>query len=147
MRLQKEAILTNQTFQNKEEAIRKAGELLVQAGAVDEGYVDAMLDRENIVTTHMGNFVAIPHGTDEAKTMVKKTAISIIQVPHGVDFAPDEEQEKMAMMIFGLAGVGDEHLEVLSQIAIFCSEVANVVRLVNADSPEEIIQLLEEVDI
>ncbi|MBG9982826.1 PTS sugar transporter subunit IIA [Aerococcaceae bacterium DSM 111020] len=147
MRLQKEAILTNQTFQNKEEAIRKAVELLVQAGAVDEGYVDAMLDRENIVTTHMGNFVAIPHGTDEAKTMIKKTAISIIQVPHGVDFAPDEEQEKMAMMIFGLAGVGDEHLEVLSQIAIFCSEVANVVRLVNADSPEEIIQLLEEVDI
>ncbi len=147
MRLQKEAILTNQSFQTKEEAIRKAGELLVQAGAVDEGYIDAMLDRENIVTTHMGNFVAIPHGTDEAKTMVKKTAISILQVPHGVDFAPDEDQEKMAMMIFGLAGVGNEHLEVLSQIAVFCSEVANVVRLVNADSPEEIIQLLEEVDI
>lgn len=147
MRLHKDNILINQSFATKEEAIRKSGELLVQHGAVDEGYIDAMLERENIVTTHMGNFVAIPHGTDEAKTMVKETAISIIQVPHGVDFAPDEDQEKMAMLIFGIAGVGEEHLSVLSQIAVFCSELSNVVKLVNADSAEEIIQLLEEVNI
>lgn len=146
MELKKEAILLDQTFQTKEEAIRQAGQLLVDAGAVDAGYIDLMLEREEVVTTHMGNFVAIPHGTDEGKTHVKSTAISIIQVPQGVNFAPNEPEEKLAMMIFGIAGVGNEHLDVLSKIAVFCADVENVVRLVNASTEEEIIQMLGEVE-
>ncbi|AXY26596.1 PTS mannitol transporter subunit IIA [Suicoccus acidiformans] len=146
MELKKEAILLDQTFQTKEEAIRQAGQLLVDAGAVDAGYIDSMLEREEVVTTHMGNFVAIPHGTDEGKTHVKSTAISIIQVPQGVNFAPNEPEEKLAMMIFGIAGVGNEHLDVLSKIAVFCADVENVVRLVNASTEEEIIQMLGEVE-
>lgn len=146
MELKKEAILLDQTFQTKEEAIRQAGQLLVDAGAVDAGYINSMLEREEVVTTHMGNFVAIPHGTDEGKTHVKSTAISIIQVPQGVNFAPNEPEEKLAMMIFGIAGVGNEHLDVLSKIAVFCADVENVVRLVNASTEEEIIQMLGEVE-
>ena len=107
-------------------------------------YIEAMLAREEIVTTHMGNFIAIPHGTDEGKKHVKATSISIIQAPYGVDFAADdEEEEKMAMMIFGIAGLGDEHLDLLSKIAIVCSDVENVVRLTNAENSEEIIEIIE----
>lgn len=146
MQLEPSMIQLNQSFTNKEDAIRRAGQLLVDAGKVEPSYIDAMLDREQVVTTHMGNFIAIPHGTDDAKSAVKETGISIIQVPQGVDFAPGEAHEKMAMMVFGIAGVGNDHLEILSQIAVFCSEVANVVRLVNATSAEEIITMLKEVD-
>ncbi|MGX7349508.1 PTS sugar transporter subunit IIA [Dolosicoccus paucivorans] len=147
MKLQPELILLDQTFDNKWDAIRTAGQLLVDAGSVDEDYLDSMADREVVLTTHMGNFIAIPHGTDEGKEHVKKTAISVVQIPFGVDFNenPDEE-EQMAMVVFGLAGVGDEHLDVLSKIAVFCSDVDNVALLANATDKQEIIRLLEEVE-
>lgn len=143
MQLKKEMIRLNQKFLNKEDAIRAVGQLLVDNGNVDATYVEAMLNREKIVTTYMGNFIAIPHGTDESKQQVHSTGISVIQVPYGVDFSIDDSEEKMAMLVFGIAGIGDEHLELLSNIAVICSDVNNVVRLVNAKSEEEIIKIFE----
>ncbi|MEG2294822.1 MAG: PTS sugar transporter subunit IIA [Carnobacterium sp.] len=140
-----ENIKLNQHFTTKESAIRAAGEVLVLAGYVEADYVDAMVQRENDVTTYMGNFIAIPHGTDEAKKYIKKSGISIVQVPNGVDFGTPEE-EKMVTVLFGIAGVENEHLDILSQIAIFCSDIDNVVELASAQTAEEIVALLQEVD-
>ena len=140
-----ENIKLNQHFTTKESVIRAAGEVLVLAGYVEADYVDAMVQRENDVTTYMGNFIAIPHGTDEAKKYIKKSGISIIQVPNGVDFGTPEE-EKMVTVLFGIAGVENEHLDILSQIAIFCSDIDNVVELASAQTAEEIVALLQEVD-
>ncbi|GED48529.1 PTS mannitol transporter subunit IIA [Carnobacterium maltaromaticum] len=140
-----ENIKLNQHFTTKESAIRAAGEVLVLAGYVEADYVAAMVQRENDVTTYMGNFIAIPHGTDEAKKYIKKSGISIIQVPNGVDFGTPEE-EKMVTVLFGIAGVENEHLDILSQIAIFCSDIDNVVELASAQTAEEIVALLQEVD-
>lgn len=134
-------ILLNQDITSKEEAIKAAGKLLVQGGYVDEEYVPSMLEREKTVSTYMGNFIAIPHGTDESKTAIKKSGISMVQIPNGVDFSNDEE-EKLVTVVFGIAGVGDEHLDILSQIAVYCSEIDNVVKLADANSESEIVQLL-----
>lgn len=143
MELNPEMILVNQHYETKEEAIRASGELLVKNGCVDPEYIDAMLERNEMVSTYMGNFIAIPHGTDEAKKFVKKSGISIIQVPQGVDFGtPDDE--KLAMVLFGIAGVGNEHLDLLQKIALYCSDIENVVKLADAQSKEEIIGYLEE---
>lgn len=146
MELTRDLVLVNQKFDTKEEAIRAVGQLLVENGAVDASYIDSMLEREQIVTTYMGNFVAIPHGTDEGKKYVKHTAISVVQVPAGVDFANDDD-EKLAMLLFGIAGVGNEHLDLLSKIAVLCSDVSNVTRLADASSAEEIIQIIEEEEV
>lgn len=62
----------NRSFKTKEEAIRYCGQMLVEAGCVDEEYIDAMVDRDKMLSVYMGNFIAIPHGTDEAKKYVKK---------------------------------------------------------------------------
>lgn len=145
MELEKNMILLNQSFKNREEAIRRCGELLVEGGCVEPEYIEAMLERDKLVSTYMGNFIAIPHGTDEAKKYVKKSGICVIQVPDGVDFSWDDE-EKMAMVLFGIAGIGDEHLEILQHIALFCTDVENVVELVEAKGKETIIRLLEEVE-
>ena len=96
----------------KEEAINKAGELLVARGAVDPSYVEAMQERERMVSTYMGMGIAIPHGTAQAKGTVKKTAISMVQYPEGVDFGAEKAQ-----LVFGIAGIGDEHLDLLAKIA------------------------------
>lgn len=147
MNLKKQDILLGQEIGSKEEAIRKAGEVLVENGYVDADYIPAMLEREEIVSTYMGNFIAIPHGTDDAKKSIKNTGISIIQVPCGVSFAkPEDTEDKMVFVVFGIAGKDGEHLELLSKIAIFCSEQENVIKLVNASTEEEVIELLSEVE-
>lgn len=107
---------------SKEEAIRAAGHLLVEQGCVDESYIDAMLEREKLVTTYMGMGIAIPHGTTEQKARVKKSGIVMLQYPEGVDFG-----EEKAQLVFGIAGVGNEHLDLLSSIctALEDEEVLN----------------------
>ncbi len=104
-------IKLNQTPVSKEEAIRAAGELLVKQGCVDASYVDAMIERERLTTTYMGMGLAIPHGTSEAKGSVKKTGIVLVQYPEGVDFGDEKAQ-----LVFGIAGIGDEHLDLLQKI-------------------------------
>ena len=106
-----DGIKLNQSPVSKEEAIQAAGELLAKLGYVDSSYVDAMQEREKLVTTYMGMGVAIPHGTTQAKGTVKKTGIVFLQYPEGVDFG-----EEKAQLVFGIAGIGDEHLDLLSKI-------------------------------
>lgn len=107
----KDGIRLNQAPVSKEEAIQAAGELLHQLGYVDETYVDAMQEREKLITTYMGMGVAIPHGTSQAKGSVKKTGIVFFQYPEGVDFGDEKAQ-----LVFGIAGIGDEHLDLLAKI-------------------------------
>lgn len=106
-----DGIKLNQTPVTKEEAIQAAGELLAELGYVDNTYADAMQEREKLMTTYMGMGVAIPHGTTQAKGTVKKTGIVLLQYPEGVDFG-----EEKAQLVFGIAGIGDEHLDLLSKI-------------------------------
>lgn len=107
----RDGVRLNQHPVSKEEAIQAAGELLLELGYVDRTYVDAMQERERRVSTYMGMGVAIPHGTSEAKNTVKKTGIVLIQYPEGVDFGDEKAQ-----LVFGIAGIGDEHLELLGKI-------------------------------
>lgn len=139
--LAKENILLNTTVGTKEEAIKKTGQLLVDRGYVEETYIEKMLEREQLTSTYMGNFVAIPHGTEDAKKAVKESGIAILQVPAGVEFGAGNEVK----LLIGIAGKGDEHLEILSQIAIVCSEEENVQQIVKATSAEEILELFEGV--
>ncbi len=102
---------------SKEEAIRLAGEKLFENGYVEKGYIDSMIERENTMTTYMGMGFAIPHGTNEGKKYVKNSGIVVLQFPEGVDF--DDEK---AYIVLGIAGVGDEHLEILSKLAILLDD-------------------------
>lgn len=146
MHIQKELVKLNQYFDTKEAAIQYCGNLLVDGGYVTPDYVPAMLQRDAELSVYMGNFIAIPHGTDEAKRAVKKTGITIVQVPRGVEFGIDGDTTKVATILFGIAGVGNEHLELIQKISIFCADVDNVVKLADATTIDEIVDLLEAVE-
>lgn len=137
--LSKDKILLNQKVATKNEAIEQAGKLLVQANHVTEDYIDQMIKREEELTTYIGNGVAIPHGTNEAKKWIRSTGISIVQIPDGVDFG----NGNTAYLVIGIAAVGDEHLEILSNLAVICSEEENVKKLIEANSADKLIALLE----
>lgn len=132
-----ENIRMNERFDSKYDAIRMAGELLVKGGYVSEQYVEEMIKREDLSTTYIGNDIAIPHGTESAKNDVLESGISVIQVPEGVDFNGEK-----ARVVFGIAGKDNTHLEILSNIAIFCSDMDNVEKIVAAKNEEEIMSLL-----
>ncbi|MFD0897492.1 PTS sugar transporter subunit IIA [Loigolactobacillus binensis] len=144
--LDEKLISINQSVKTKEDAIRMAGQLLVDNGNVDAPYIESMLARNRDVSVYMGNFIAIPHGTEDGKQYIKETGISIVQLPWGVDFADDPADEKLVTVVFGIAGLNGEHLQLLSQIALFCSDIHNVEKLADAQSAAEIIDLLKEVE-
>lgn len=137
-----ENIVLNQVLATKEEAIRLTGKILFDRGYVQSSYIEKMLEREEMTSTYMGNFVAIPHGTDDAKQEVKESGIAIIQVPGGVDFGDGN----IVKLIFGIAGKGDEHLEILSNIAIVVSDEENVEAIVYATSKDEVLSFFEGVN-
>jgi len=140
--LAKENILLNAAVGSKEEAIRLTGSILVDKGYVEAAYIEKMLQREELTSTYMGNFVAIPHGTEDSKDFVKESGISFVQVPQGVDFGGGN----IVKLLVGIAGKNNEHLEILSNIAIVLSDPDNINKLVNAGSPEEILSIFEEVN-
>ncbi|WP_172370896.1 PTS sugar transporter subunit IIA [Sporosarcina jiandibaonis] len=140
--LSAENIVLNKVLTNKEEAIRFTGQILVDRGYVEPAYIEKMLEREEMASTFMGNSVAIPHGTDDAKTEVKNSGLAIIQVPEGVDFGDGN----IVKLIIGIAGKGDEHLEILSNIAIVVSEEENVEKIVSASTAEEVLSFFEGVN-
>lgn len=132
-----EGIKLGQKPVSKEEAIQAAGELLVKLGYVDESYVDAMQEREKLVSTYMGMGVAIPHGTTQAKGTVKKTGIVFIQYPEGVDFGAEKAQ-----LVFGIAGIGDEHLDLLGKLCTLLEDPALLETLKTTDDVNWILKQL-----
>lgn len=112
------------TASSKAEAIREAGQILVDAGAVSPEYVDAMFEREKSVTTYVGNYLAIPHGTNEAKDTIVKSALSVVRYESPIDW--DGNEVRFAI---GIAGFNNTHLEILSKVAIVFSDTDEVDRL------------------
>jgi PTS system mannitol-specific IIC component len=128
------------TARTRDEAITEAGNLLVAAGAVDPAYVDAMHERETSVSTAMGNSLAIPHGTNEAKGLIKRTGISFVRYSEPIDW-----NGKPSEFVLGIAGAGDDHLALLARIAETFTDQDAVARLRAATTPDEVLAVLDVV--
>jgi len=120
-----------------EEAIRAAGQLLVDIDAVDPSYVDAMLEREQSVSTVMGEGVAIPHGTNESKGFVRRNALSFTRFPDGVDW-----NGKPVTIAIGIAAQGNDHVGILSKLAMILVDLEKAERLRNTIDPQQVLELL-----
>ena len=129
--LQQANVLTGLASESKEAAILRAGKMLEASGYVDAGYAEAMMERERTATTYMGEGVAIPHGTAEAKTKVLHSGIVVLQYPGGVDFGDGEK----ARLIIGIAGKGDDHLTILARLSETLDNPETLERLCTAPDP------------
>ena len=126
---------------SKDDAIRETGEILVDVGAVTPAYIDSMFDRERSVSTYMGNYRAIPHGTNESKESIKRSALSVVRYPEPIDW--DGNQVLFAL---GIAGYQGGHMDIPSRIALVFSDTDQVDKLVAAQSAQEIYDLLNAVN-
>ena len=125
----------------QEEAIRRAADALEAAGAVTDEYFEAMLAREQSVSTYMGNLLAIPHGTNEGKDTILDSALSFVRYDAPIDWAGNEVR-----FVVGIAGKDNGHLEILSKIAIIFSDDDEVQKLLDAPDAEALYALLAEVN-
>jgi PTS system mannitol-specific IIA component len=125
----------------RDDAIRQAGQALLDAGAIDPAYIDAMIVRENAVSTYMGDGVAIPHGTIAGTELVKNDALSFIRFPNGVDW--DGNDVRLAV---GIAAKGGGHIALLSELATVLLDPANAEALRTATTVEAVYALLGSAD-
>ncbi|SDH33975.1 PTS mannitol transporter subunit IICBA [Agrococcus jejuensis] len=136
-----ERITVTPTALTKDAAIQEAADALVAAGAVTPAYADAMREREATVSTYMGNLLAIPHGTNEAKGEVLASAISVARYP-----APISWDGNDVRFVVGIAGKDGGHLEILAKIATVFSDEAEVQRLLDAPDEQAILDILGAVN-
>jgi len=136
-----ENVFLGRTASNKEEAIRFAGEQLVKGGYVQPEYVEAMLEREKLTPTYLGESIAVPHGTVEAKDRVLKTGVVFCQYPQGVLFG--EEPEDVARLVIGIAARNNEHIQVITSLTNALDDETVIERLANTTSVEEVLALLK----
>ncbi|MGK3044707.1 PTS mannitol transporter subunit IICBA [Klebsiella michiganensis] len=136
-----ENIFLGRKAATKEEAILFAGEQLVKGGYVEQEYVQAMLDREKLTSTYLGESIAVPHGTIEAKDRVLKTGIVFCQYPEGVRFGAEEDD--VARLVIGIAARNNEHIQVITSLTNALDDESVIERLAKTTSVEEVLTLLK----
>ncbi|PWU50685.1 PTS sugar transporter subunit IIA [Micromonospora globispora] len=139
--LDRRAIRLDETAANREDAIRRSGAVLVEIGAVDPSYVEAMLARERSVSTYMGEGVAIPHGTLAGKDAVRRDALAVLRFPAGVDWGGEQ-----VVLCVAIAARGDGHVALLAQLAEVLLDPERALALREATEADEILRLLKPVD-
>jgi len=135
------AVIVGAAARDKEEAIDRVGGLLVEHGYVTSAYVDAMRDREAIISTYLGNGIALPHGTSEAQAAILKTGLAVVQYPNGVPWG-----DEPAKLVIGLAATSDEHIGILSRLAGILGDADLCDRLARMTDPLEIHRVLTSTD-
>jgi mannitol/fructose-specific phosphotransferase system IIA component len=136
--LSRETIKLQAKAATKEEAIRMAGELLVQSECVHPDYVLGMLEREKTMSTFVGNGVSIPHGQFNDLKLINRSGISVLQVPDGVEWQPG----MIAYLIVGIAAVKGEHISILQNLAEVVEDIDTAKMLAETDDPEVILNHL-----
>lgn len=124
-------IRLNCTPKEKDDVIREAGRMLYESGYVDEAYIEAMLKRELTFATNIGNGIALPHGVEEAKKEIRRSGIAVMVFPEGTDWGGEKVK-----LVIGIAGVGEDHLEILATIADRLADPAAVEQIATCSREE-----------
>jgi len=135
--LGREAIRLDARAAGRDHAVRLCGQVLVDAGAVEPGYVDAMLDRERSVSTYLGEGVAIPHGTNEGRGLIRRDALAVVRFPEGTDWDGDR-----VTVCIAIAARGGGHMEILAELAEILMDPDRARALREATEPEQVLALL-----
>jgi PTS system mannitol-specific IIA component len=135
--LARDAIRLAERAGSRDEAIRRCGAVLVETGAVEAAYVEAMLERERSISTYIGEGVAIPHGTLGSKETVRRDALAVLRFPDGVDWGGEDVRVCVA-----IAAAGDGHVDILAQLAEILMDPDQAARLRAATDPDDVLHLL-----
>ncbi|WP_426350043.1 PTS sugar transporter subunit IIA [Alloiococcus sp. CFN-8] len=126
--LKEKNIFINCKEEDKEAIIRRIGEIFYREGCTTEKYTAAMLEKESLMNTYIGNSIAIPHGIESSRGEVLKSCIVVMIFPEGTDWNGEK-----AKIVIGIAGTGNDHINILSNIACVLSDEEAVSRVIESD--------------
>jgi mannitol PTS system EIIA component len=135
--LAREAIRLDARAAGRDHAVRVCGQVLVDTGAVEPGYIDAMLDRERSISTYLGEGVAIPHGTNEGRDLIRRDALAVVRFPEGTDW-----NGSPVTVCIAIAARGGGHMEILAELAEILMDPERARALREATEPEQVLALL-----
>ena len=138
LELSESNIHLNANAADKQQAIEMAASALVQADNVENGYLQGILAREQQTSTFLGNGIAIPHGTLDTRSMVKKTGVQVFQFPQGIEWG----EGNIAYVVIGIAARSDEHLSLLRQLTHVLSDEDTAAKLAKITDVAEFRALL-----
>jgi len=128
------AVRLGASAENKTDAIRQVGQILIDSGYIEPGYVDSLLAREKVANTFLGNGIAIPHGVPKDRGLIKRTGVAVLQVPDGVDWNPGDR----VYLVVGIAAKSDEHLQILTNLTDVLGDPTEAERLAHTHNPVDI---------
>lgn len=132
-------ILLNRTASSREEAVRLCGQTLFDCGAIEQPYIDAMWERELLMSSFIGEATAIPHGTDASRKFVNFAQLVFLRFVNPIDWAGDA-----VSLAIGIASANDDHVDTLGVIAEILMDEHRKNILFEATNPQEIIELVEK---
>ncbi|RAQ94900.1 phosphoenolpyruvate--protein phosphotransferase [Thermogemmatispora tikiterensis] len=138
IRITEQQVRLQAQAEDKQGAIRQAGDLLVRSGCIETGYIDSMLQREQVANTYLGNGIAIPHGLPRDQELIHRTGIAVLQLPAGVIWNPGE----IVHLVVAIAARSDEHIDALRRLTRVLGDMAAVERLIHTTDPRDIIEAL-----
>jgi mannitol PTS system EIIA component len=136
--LDRAAVRLDAVAADRDDAIRQCGRTLLDVGAVEAAYVDAMVERERSISTYVGEGVAIPHGTLAGKDAVRHDALCVLRFPAGVDWDGNH-----VVLCVGIAAKGDGHVRLLSELAQILLDPDRARALRETADVDEVIRLLQ----
>lgn len=134
----KDNILLGLESDIREYAIDLAGKLLVESGYVKPEYIKSMHKREGVLSTYIGNGVAIPHGDKNSRDEIIKSGITVLQYPEGIDYGDGQT----VYLVIGIAGKNNEHLSILSNLATLLEDEKIVKKLISTKNVEDIYNII-----
>lgn len=131
------AVALDVAVTDRDDAVRRAGELLVDSGAAEPGYVAAMLEREHAITTFLGEGIAAPHGTLRSRGEVHRDALSVLRLAAPIDWAGERVE-----VVIGIAAGSEGHIGMLARLASRLLDPAAAADLRAASSVDEVLAAL-----
>ena len=142
--LDKKSVTLDLVASTKMEAIDKMVDLVGNSGNLNnkEEYKKAIIAREEMSTTGIGEGVAIPHAKTKA---VNKACLASGVSKDGIDYESfDGSLSHLFFMIAAPDGANDTHLEVLSRLSTILMDEEFRNSLINATSVDEFIALIDK---
>ena len=129
---------------NKSEIINELLDILTSAGKIQnrEAALQAVMDREQKMSTGMKHGIAIPHGkSDTIQDLVACVGIA----DKSIDFdALDHEPCRIFIMTLSPVEKTGPHLQFLAEISLLFKSAEKRQEILAAHTPEELIKILAE---
>ena len=142
--IDKNSIKLNLVSTNKLDVVDELVDLVYKSGNLNnkDEYKKAILAREELSTTAIGEGVAIPHAKNKS---VNKASLALGISKEGIDYeAFDDSLSHLFFMIAAPDGANDTHLEVLSRLSTILMDEDFRNELINASSVEELLNLINK---